>query len=84
MVGGPAATGANGITTAVGAELAGTPGRGPGLTRLFVTTATQGWTDEQRRADPAAGLVYRHDTDTTGLPAAPFRPDPDWWQEVTA
>ena len=32
---------------------------GPGLNRLFVTTATEGWTDEQRRADPAAGLVYR-------------------------
>ena len=50
---------------------------GPGLNRLFVTTATEGWTDEQRRADPAAGLVYRCDTDATGLPAAPFRPDPD-------
>jgi sugar lactone lactonase YvrE len=56
---------------------------GPGLNRLFVTTATEGWTDEQRRADPGAGLVYRCDTDATGQPAAPFRPDPDWWQEVT-
>ena len=56
---------------------------GPGLNRLFVTTATEGWTDEQRRADPAAGLVYRYDTDATGLPAAPFRPDPDWWHELT-
>ena len=56
---------------------------GLGLNRLFVTTATEGWTDEQRRADPAAGLVYRCDTDATGLPAAPFRPDPDWWQELT-
>jgi len=53
------------------------------MNRLFVTTATEGWTDEQRRADPAAGLVYRYDTDATGLPAAPFRPDPDWWQELT-
>jgi sugar lactone lactonase YvrE len=56
---------------------------GPGLARLYVTTATEGWTDEQRRADPAAGLVYRLDTDATGRPAAPFRPDPDWWTTVT-
>ena len=53
---------------------------GPGLHRLFVTTATEGWTDEQRRAEPAAGLVYRFDTDATGRPALPFRPDPGWWQ----
>ena len=56
---------------------------GPGLNRLFVTTATEGWTDEQRHAEPAAGLVYRFDTDTTGRPAAPFRPDHNWWQKVT-
>jgi sugar lactone lactonase YvrE len=55
---------------------------GPGLHELFVTTATEGWTDEQRRAEPAAGLVYRLDTDATGRPAAPFRPDPDWWVEL--
>jgi hypothetical protein len=36
-------------------------------------------TDEQRRAEPAAGLVYRLDTGATGRPAAPFRPDPAWW-----
>jgi sugar lactone lactonase YvrE len=53
---------------------------GPGLHRLFVTTATEGWTDEQRRAEPAAGLVYRVDTDATGPPALPFRPDPAGWQ----
>jgi sugar lactone lactonase YvrE len=56
---------------------------GPGLHRLFVTTATEGWSDEQRRAEPAAGLVYRLDTDATGLPALPSRPDPAWWQDVT-
>ena len=55
---------------------------GPGLHRLFVTTATEGWTDE-RRSDLAAGLVYRVDTDATGRPAAPFRPDPAWWQGFT-
>lgn len=57
---------------------------GPGLHRLYVTTATENWTDEQRRADPAAGLVYRFETDATGTPAAPFRPDPAWWAALTA
>ena len=52
---------------------------GPGLNLLYVTTATENYTDEQRRAEPAAGLVYRLDTDATGRPAAPFRPDPAWW-----
>lgn len=52
---------------------------GPGLHRLFVTTATENWTDDQRRAGPAAGVVYRIETDATGRPAEPFRPDPDWW-----
>lgn len=56
---------------------------GPGLHRLYVTTATEGWSDEQRRADPAAGLVYRLETDATGQPAAPFRPSPEWWEHVT-
>jgi sugar lactone lactonase YvrE len=54
---------------------------GPGLHRLFVTTATEGWTDEQRRSDPAAGKVYRVDTHATGRPAAPFRPDLTWWED---
>jgi sugar lactone lactonase YvrE len=57
---------------------------GPGLHRLYVTTATEDWSDEQRRAEPAAGLVYWFDTDATGLPAAPFRPDRGWWATVTA
>jgi sugar lactone lactonase YvrE len=57
---------------------------GPGLNRLYVTTATENWTDEQRRADPAAGLVYRLDTDATGRPAASFRPDQQWWDGVGA
>ena len=55
---------------------------GPGLNRLYVTTATEGWSDEKRRAEPAAGLVYRFDTDATGRSAEPFRPDPAWWAEV--
>ncbi len=55
---------------------------GPGLHHLYVTTATEGWTSEQRRADSAAGLIYRFDTDATGRAAAPFRPDPGWWRTV--
>jgi sugar lactone lactonase YvrE len=57
---------------------------GPGLNQLFVTTATEGWSDEQRRAEPTAGVVYRFDTDAVGRPAAPFRPDPGWWKTVTS
>jgi sugar lactone lactonase YvrE len=55
---------------------------GPGLHRLYVTTATEDWSDERRRAEPTAGLTYRFDTDATGQPAAPFRPDPTWWATV--
>jgi sugar lactone lactonase YvrE len=55
---------------------------GPGLHRLYVTTATENWTNERRRAEPGAGLVYMFDTDATGQPAAPFRPDPTWWATV--
>jgi sugar lactone lactonase YvrE len=55
---------------------------GPGLNRLYITTATKGWSDEQRRAEPGAGLVYRFDTDAAGRPATPFRPDPAWWAKV--
>ena len=46
---------------------------------LYVTTATEHWTDEQRQATPSAGLVYRLDPGTRGKPAAPFRPEPGWW-----
>ena len=54
---------------------------GRDLNRLYVTTATEGWSVEQRRAQPAAGLIYRFETDATGRPAAPFRPEPTWWRE---
>ena len=57
---------------------------GPGLRWLYVTTATEGWSDEQRRADRNAGLVYRLETDATGRPAAPYRPEPAWWRDVIA
>jgi sugar lactone lactonase YvrE len=56
---------------------------GTALSRLYVTTATEHWTDDERRAEPSAGLVYRVETDATGLPAAPFRPDSAWWREAT-
>ncbi len=57
---------------------------GPGLTRLYVTTGTEGWSDERRRDEPAAGLVYQFETDAVGRPADPFRPDPGWWASVRA
>jgi sugar lactone lactonase YvrE len=57
---------------------------GPALNRLYVTTATEGWSDEQRRAEPAAGIVYRFETDATGRAAAPFRPDPTWWASMAS
>jgi sugar lactone lactonase YvrE len=57
---------------------------GRGLTRLYVTTATENWTEAQRRAEPGAGRVYRFETDAVGQPAAAFRPDPDWWASVMA
>ena len=55
---------------------------GPDLHRLYVTTATEDWTEDERRASPKAGLVYRFETEATGRPADPFRPDPTWWWTV--
>lgn len=57
---------------------------GADLSRLYVTTATEGWTDEQRRAQPSAGLVYRFDTEARGKPAEAMQPDPSWWATVTS
>lgn len=57
---------------------------GDGMSTLYVTTATENWSAEERLAEPAAGLVYRFATDTTGLPARHFRPDPGWWARVNA
>jgi sugar lactone lactonase YvrE len=56
---------------------------GPGLNRLYVTTATEDWSDEQRRSEPASGLMYRFETEAIGRPAAMFRPNAAWWHEVT-
>lgn len=55
---------------------------GPGLDRLYIATSTNGWTAEQRRSDPAAGLVYWVRTGVTGRAAAPFVPDRRWWDTV--
>jgi sugar lactone lactonase YvrE len=52
---------------------------GPGMSTLYVTTATENWTEEQRRQDPAAGLTYQLSTTSAGHAAAAFRPDPRWW-----
>jgi sugar lactone lactonase YvrE len=52
---------------------------GPGLDHLYITTATEGWDDARRAAEPGAGIVYRAVTGARGRPAAPFRPDPWWW-----
>jgi hypothetical protein len=41
---------------------------GAGLNRLFVTTATEGWTEERWQTQPDAGLVYRFDIDASGRP----------------
>ena len=57
---------------------------GPGLSLLYVTTGTEHWTDEQRRAQPGAGLVYRFETEASGRPADRFRPDPAWWATVVS
>ena len=55
---------------------------GPRLDRLYVTTATEGWDDDQRGAQPGAGLVYRLDPHAAGRAAAAFRPEPAWWSSI--
>jgi hypothetical protein len=45
---------------------------------LLRSLGTHRWSDDQRRARPAAGLVYRFETDATRRPAEPIRPDPSW------
>jgi hypothetical protein len=65
---------------AVPADQATCCGAGPGLNRHYVTTVTENWSDDRRRADPAAGLVHWRETDTSGVPAAAFRPDIEWWK----
>jgi hypothetical protein len=47
---------------------------GPELNRLYITTATENWSEEMRQAEPAAGLVYRFDTDARGCLSARTQP----------
>ncbi len=56
---------------------------GADLSTLYVTSATENWSDEQRRLQPTAGLTYQFATDATGRSCAPFRPDPRWWWQAT-
>jgi hypothetical protein len=51
----------------------------PGLNLLYVTTATEHWTEEQPRAEPKAGIGYRLQTEATGLAAARLRLHLIWW-----
>jgi sugar lactone lactonase YvrE len=46
---------------------------GPRLDHLFITTATEGWSDEQRAAQPDAGAVFGVRVPARGRPAAAFR-----------
>jgi sugar lactone lactonase YvrE len=55
---------------------------GPGLHWLYVTTGTEGWSHDERSAEPAAGVVYRLDTNATGQPAIPFHVEPGWWETI--
>lgn len=55
---------------------------GPGLQHLYVTTATEFFTDAQRRGHPEAGLVYLLEPGAVGVAAAPFAPEPRWWASV--
>ena len=57
---------------------------GPGLHRLYVTTATEHWTDEQRRAgSPVPGWSTRSTPTRPGGRAAPFRSaNSTWWATV--
>ena len=45
---------------------------GPGLDELYVTTAWQGMTGEQRAAEPLAGHVLRALPGARGLPAMAY------------
>ena len=56
---------------------------GADLSTLYVTSATENWSDEQRRLQPADGLTYQFATDATGRSCAPFRPEAKWWGQAT-
>jgi sugar lactone lactonase YvrE len=45
---------------------------GPGLDRLFITTASTGLSESERAAQPLAGSVFVCDPGTTGFPTSAF------------
>lgn len=45
---------------------------GPGLRDLYITTSTEGLSEQQRRAQPQAGLVFRARPGHAGLPASGY------------
>ncbi len=68
-------------TVKVPAPQATSPGfGGPGLSTLFVATATEGYTDEQREAEPLSGRLFcARGIKANGLPARRFQPRGEWW-----
>lgn len=46
---------------------------GPGLTTMFITTASTGLSDEQRQREPLAGGLFAVDPGVVGVPANVFR-----------
>ncbi|MFO7855580.1 MAG: SMP-30/gluconolactonase/LRE family protein, partial [Paracoccaceae bacterium] len=51
---------------------------GPGLTRLFVTTARTGLDQGTLKAEPGAGGIFAVDVDVAGVPEARFRRLDGW------
>jgi sugar lactone lactonase YvrE len=47
---------------------------GAGATTLYVTTAREGYSDEQLARDPMAGRIWCVDVGVTGVPLSAFRP----------
>ncbi|WYX33318.1 hypothetical protein WJ976_33880 (plasmid) [Achromobacter denitrificans] len=46
--------------------------RGAGLDTLFITTATQGLTEQARREQPLAGALFAVNAGVSGLSDTPF------------
>jgi sugar lactone lactonase YvrE len=55
---------------------------GRDLDRLYITTATEGWSQERRSETPQAGLAYHLSPGSRGLPVAEFRPERAWWDAL--
>ena len=46
---------------------------GPELNELYITSATDGLTEEQKRQQPNAGALFKAQLDVKGRPASEFR-----------